>query len=212
MLQFDSQQFLPWPADGTLTVTSVRPNSTNDAETVSLYATYPGAVREARPSNGVFTLQDCKVTFASDAISFDLKPRDTLAFGGNTWVVKQAQRFDWLKFWDVQCFRLVVQADLCSSVVVQRPTATQTDGGFRSVSLSTLDTINGRVQSEGMEAVREDDGQFATRERFKAYLAEPIPLYAGDVLTVGGDVYEVIGQGDIDQLETFSYATCVRVS
>ena len=211
MFQIDSQPFLPWAADDTLTVTSVRPNSSNATATVSVFATYPGAVREARPTNAVFTIQEAKVTFSTDDVTFDLKPRDTLAFGSQTWTVKSATDNPFLKFWDVQVFRLVIQTDLCDSIVVKRPTATQTDGGFRSVSLSTIATVSGKVQSDGVEDV-DIDGRLTKRERFKAYLGTTTTLYAGDVLTVGSTNYEVVAQSDLDQLETFSYASCVRVS
>jgi hypothetical protein len=95
-------------------------------ETVSVYAIYPGAVREAKPSNGVFTYQEAKVTFDRDAVDFDVKPRDRLDIDGVTWTVKQSQVFDFLRFWDLQVFRLVAQADLCDTIAVYRPTVTAT--------------------------------------------------------------------------------------
>lgn len=211
MLQFDSQSSIPWPADGTLTVTSVRPNSTNSAETVTVYATYPGPIREHRPTNGVFQSQDCKVTFASDAVSFDLKPRDTLTFDSKTWTIRQAQRFDLLKFWDVQCFRLIMQADLRQTIGVYRATSTAGSDGFRTKTLaavSGLSSVPGILQPDGWSDGKDVDGKLVRRRRWKAYLSTAADVNAGDNLLVGGVYYEAVAQGDIDALDTYTVVTC----
>jgi hypothetical protein len=213
MLSFESQSRLPWPADGTLTVTSVRPNSSDVVQAVTGYATYPGLIREAEPSNGVFQYQDCKVTFDRDAVEFQLKPRDTLEFDDQTWIVKQAQRYDFLRFWDVQCFRLVAQVDLCDTIAVYRPTVTVTSDGLRSRTLSAVSgaiAIAGRLQSDGWQQEPDTDGRLLRRQRFTAYLSQAVLLEAGDVLRVGGTDYEVIGQAQIDQIATFTRATVTR--
>lgn len=213
MLQFDTQAALPWNTDGTLTVTSVRPNSSDDTESVTVYATYPGAVREAAASDGVFTYQDCKVTFASDAVTFNVKPADTLTFDGQTWKVKQATKYPFLKYWSVDCFRLVIETDKCDSVGVYRPTVTAVGAGDRSRSLVQVGSaVNGRLQSDGWGQEKEVDGRLVKRERYKCYLASPVTLLAGDILRVSGVDYEVTGSAGIDVLESFAYGTCERVT
>lgn len=211
MLQFDTQGAIPWDADGTLTVTSVRPNSSNSAETTTVYATYPGPIREHRPSNGVFQSQDCKVTFASAAVSFDLKPRDTLGFDSKTWTVKQAQRFDFLKFWDVQCFRLILQADLCDTIGVYRAASAAGSDGFRASTLaavSGLSAVAGRLQPDGWSDGKDVDGKFVRRRRWRAYLSAAADVKAGDNLLVSGTYYEAVAQGDIDMYDTYTVVTC----
>lgn len=211
MLQFDTQPAVPWSAAGTLTVTSVRPNSTNAAETVSVYATYPGPIREHRPSNGVFQSQDCKVTFASNAVTFDLKPRDTLGFDSKTWTVKQAQRFDMAKFWDVQCFRLVMQPDLAQTIGVYRATSTAGSDGFRTKTLAAvfgLSAVPGVLQPDGWTDGKDVDGKLVRRRRWKAYLSVAADVKAGDNLLVGGVYYDATAQGDIDALDTYTVVTC----
>jgi hypothetical protein len=214
MLSFESQSRLPWPADGTLTVTSVRPNSSDVTQAVTGYATYPGMIREAEPSNGVFCIQDCKVTFDRDSVEFQLKPRDLLEFDDQTWIVKQAQRYDFLRFWDVQCFRLVAQVDLADTIAVYRPTVTVTSDGLRSRTLSAVSgasAIAGRLQSDGWQQEPDTDGRLLRRQRFTAFLSQAVLLEAGDVLRVGSTDYEVIGQAQIDQLATFTRATVTRI-
>lgn len=217
MLTFDTQSLVPWPADGALCVTSTRPNSQDLTESVSVYATYPGAIREAKPSNGVFTLQDWQVTFATDAISFAVKPRDVLSWvddDGNTvsLTVRQAKPNPMLKYWDVQGFQLQAQADLCDSIAVWRATNTAGSDGYRSSTLAQVGSaILGRLQPEEMGAEPDTDGKLLTRTRYTAYLSSPVTLYAGDVLIVGSVKYEVTQQGDIDALGTFAFARCTRI-
>jgi len=211
MLQFDTQPAIPWAATGTLTVTSVRPNSSNAAESVTVYATYPGPIKEHQPTNGVFQSQDCKVTFASTAVSFDLKPRDTLTFDSKTWTVRQAQRFDFLKFWDVQCFRLIVPSDLQDTIAVYRGTSTAGSDGFRSATLAAvngLSSIPGRLQPDGWTEEPDVDGKLVRRRRWKAYLSTAADVRAADNLVVSGTYYEVKSQDDIERFDSYTVVTC----
>lgn len=215
---FKSQKFLPWNAYAgvPLTVTSVRPNSSNVTETVSRYAAYPGPIREARPSNGVYQLQDCKITFDDDAVCFALKPRDTLTFDDETgtavtWTVKQAQLFPLLRFWDVQCFRLIIHADLKDTIGVYRATSTAGSDGFRTKTLaavSGLSAVAGRLQPDGWSSVPDLDGKLVRRRRWKAYLSGTPDVKAGDNLLVSGSYYEVVGQDDIEQFDALTVVTC----
>ncbi len=215
---FKSQQFLPWNAyDGEpLTVTSVRPNSSNVTETVSRYAYYPGPIREAKPSNGVYQIQDCKITFDDDAVCFDLKPRDTVTFDDPngtavTWTVKQAQRFEFLRFWDLQCFRLIIQADLKDTIGLYRATSTAGSDGFRTKTLaavSGLSAVAGRLQPAGWSDGKDVDGKLVRRRRWKAYLSGTPDVKAGDTLLVSGSYYEVVAQDDIEQFDALTVVTC----
>lgn len=224
-LSFDSQQFLPWnEADGSLRVTSVRPNSSDEWDEVSPFAAYPGQVREARPSNGVFQIEECVFTFGLDAVQFAPKPRDTVlwdrvstayAWAQDTFTVKSVQRADLLRFWRLDCFRLVAHADLCDTIAVYRPTVTAGSDGLRSrtvAAVSGYGTVAGRLQPEGWEQESDTDGRVLRRQRFTAYLSEAVALLHGDILRVNSVDYEVIGQGMIDQYDQFTTATCTRVA
>lgn len=223
MFQIDSQPFLPWPADGTLTVVSVRPNSSNEIYTLDprTFAAYPGAIREARPSNGVFQLREYTFTFAIDAIPWPPKPRDTVEWSrvdylnlwqSETMTVKVATPALMLRFWKLECFQLVADEDMRDSIAVWRATNTAGADGYRSSTLTQIGSaIPGRLQPEEMGSEPDTDGKLLTRTRYTAYLSSAVSLYAGDVLIVGGIKYEVLGQGAIDDFSTFTTARCTRI-
>jgi hypothetical protein len=223
VLSFESQSRLPWNADGYLVVTSTRPNSADETAAVERFAAYPGMVREAKPSNGVFQYQDAVVTFGSTAVPWPVKPRDTVTweyadgcFGwqSSTWLVKSAQRFDFLRFWKLDCFRLVAQADLADSIAVWRPTVTATADGLRSRTLAAVSgqsAIPGRLQPESWQQETDTDGRLLRRQTFTAYLSQAVLLQLGDVLRVSGVDYEVTAQSEIDDYLTFTTAACTRI-
>jgi len=218
MRTYQTQQSLAWPADGTLTVTSVRPNSTDETAAVTLFAVYPGTLAEARPSNGVFLYQSTAITFDLDAVPFSLKPRDTLQWDRDaltdTYTVKSATPAPFLKFWKLDTFQLVAQADLADTIAVYRPTVTRTADGLRSQTLAVVtgfDAVPGRIQPDSWQAEGFTDDRLTRRRSFTAYLSLPILLEAGDVLRSGGVDYEVTRQSDIDQLATFTAVSCTRI-
>jgi hypothetical protein len=224
MLAFESQFRLPWNADGSLTLTSVRPNSTNETATVGVFAAYPGMVREAKPSNAVFQTQDCTFTFGLDAVSFPPKSRDTVAWDyadpsfvwqSDTFKIKTAQRFDFLKYWRLECFRLVAHVDLADSIAVWRPSVTTSSDGLRSRTLSVVSgasAIAGRLQPDSWREEQDTDGRILRRQTYTAYLSTAIVLQLGDVLRVGGIDHEVTGQSEIDQYDTYTTAQCTRIA
>lgn len=220
---FDTQPALPWNEESDLLVTSVRPNSANEEFTVSGgFAVYPGAVREAKPSNAVFQYRDYVVTLAIAGVPFSPKPRDTLCWDrldhlnlwqSDTLVVKAATAATMLRFWRLECFQLVADSDLSDSIAVYRPTVTATSDGLRSRTLAIVtgySAVAGRIQPEGWQGESETDGRMLRRTTYRAYLSTAITLQAGDVLRVSSVDYEVTGQPVIDDYSTFTTATCTR--
>lgn len=222
---FRTQSQLPWNEDGgSLRVTSVRPNSANEWDEVTPFAAYPGQVREARPSSGVFQIEECVFTFDLAAVQFAPKPRDTVlwdrvstsyAWAQDEFTVKSVSRGDMLQFWRLDCFRLVAHSDLADSIAVYRPTVTAGSDGLRSrtvAAVSGYSAVAGRMQPDGWEQESDTDGRILRRQRFTAYLSVAVPLLHGDVLRVNSVDYEVQGQSDIDALDTFTRATCTRIA
>lgn len=214
MRSFNTQPRIPWPADGTLTVTSVRTNSSNVTTTIANggFAAYSGETYEAEPSNGVFQYQDFKFTLALSAVSFQVKPFDQVTWQGTAFTVKTSNENYFLKFWDIAAIQLIIQPDLCDTIKIYRPTSTPTSDGLRTKTLSQVGSnIQGRLQPETMNVEQDTDGRMTRRQLANAYLGTAVVLQAGDLVQVSGVDWEVIEQSRQDEFKTFTRARVQRV-
>jgi hypothetical protein len=203
---FSTQRFIPWPE--AVTVTSVRPNSSNVVTSVSNAGVYRLSNGEASPSFGVYTKNDIRVTIGQDDFSFTPKPRDTVLWKGDTYTVLEVGGSDWLKFWTLTARNLILAADLRQTGTLSRPSAAQ-DSTLRPgrASYSTVtDNIPCRLQPVGGTAGDNLDKR-TIPQRFAAIVGVFLDARAGDRFTVSTANYTVISSANperIDELQSLT--------
>ena len=207
----DTQDFLPWAVE-TVVCTSKRPNSSDVTETVTNAGATQVSNAEAAKSNGVYVNGDAKFEFSSTAPAFELKPRDSLVWGGNTYIVQRAVRDSFLNCVQVDARNFVMAADLRQTATVLRPDPEPNATGMRIPNLSTEYTDEPcRLQPLTRSREWATGGGERTRKAFECYFLTAVELEAGDVILVDGVRYEFTEQDSIEQLGDLTVASCERV-
>jgi hypothetical protein len=110
-----------------------------------------------------------------------------------------------------RCLSLSYQ--LRDLATVERPTVTPGGGGVASRTFEPFAVnVACRLQPESREVESEVAGRVVTRERYTAYLAEPLLLQAGDQLRVSARRYSVIRQSEIATLDRLCAVACEALS
>lgn len=215
-IRLDSQLQIPWNEDESdLTVTSVR-DTGNVAATVPAdsWSKYTGTYREARPSSGVFTSADYKITFSSLTFTdFAIKVRDTVSWDGldNPAVVVAVGTNALLQYYDLTVRDLVLAYDLRSSGDVLRPADAPTADGLRSVTFDAVyASVPCRLQPDGWQEEPDSDGRLLRRQRYTCYLGTVVNAFAGDVLVVDSVRYDVVGSSVVSAFDTLTTLTVQR--
>lgn len=185
----------------TVTVTSVRPNSSDVAEAVTA-ARYTRGTRQRQASYGVYTAADEVFTVATDALTFTPKPRDTVTRSGTVNTVLAVDGSPWLKFWVLTTVNLALAADLRSTGTLTRPPLTQDAAGRRQFNgYSTVASgVPCRVQSR--ESLAADFLQRrAIAGSHVAFLGQNLTVRAQDTFVVGSVYYTVLGYRDAESIE-----------
>lgn len=184
-----------------LTVTSVRPNSSNVAAAVT-GARYLRGARERRASYGNYTAADEVFTIATDAVAFTPKPRDTVTRGSDVLTVLSVDGSPWLKFWILTCVNLVLAADLRSTGTLSRPNFVQDDAGRRALGTYTAvaTDVPCRVQPADSAAVDALDRRVIVGH-YQAILGTAVSARAQDRFVSGGVTYTVTGYRDPERID-----------
>lgn len=201
LLPVDTQRWLPWKE--TVTVTSVRPNSSDATATVTTAGVYRQGLAEGAPSRGVYTKYDVKVTVATDDVAFVPKPRDTVLWAGDTYTVLSVERSDWTKHYVLTARNLILAADLRQTGTLTRPAVAQDAAGrpARATYATVTGSIPCRVQPLGGQAADVLEKRTAP-QRFTAYVGVPLDARAGDRFEVGAAYYTVLGSHDPETLDS----------
>ncbi len=211
MTTYDTQPLIPWQE--AVTVTSVR-TAGNVAVTLNTAGANEVTQKEAARSNGVYVAGDLTVEFDPAAVGFDSKPRDLVTWSGRDYVVLSVGGDpNWLKFVTLHCRSPQIAYDLRDSVTITRPNASPGSGALRNPGAYTTvaNAVDGRLQIDRRETETDTAGRLTTRTRATLYLANQVDVLAGDRVAVGGVIYEVAGQADIDALGLLTSVPVTRI-
>lgn len=210
-MSYSTQAMMPWNEES-VTVTSIRPNSSNSVEVVTNAGVSPLSQSEISASNGVYVSGDLKFEFSTSAPAFTLKPRDTIAWGGDTYTVMTAAREPWLEFVQVVARNPILAADLRQTATVYRPVPTTDDYGMRVANLASVYTSQPcRLQPVSRTQEFDVIAGEATRAVFTCVFLNSVVLYAGDVIEVSSVRYEVTGYTGVEALGELIEVNCTRL-
>jgi len=208
--QQNTQKYLPWLE--TVTVTSVRPNST-DQEGECEAGVYKLTGVEGAPSYGVYTKHTVRFTLSYADLPFDPKPRDRITWKGDAYTVLSATGSDWQQFWVADAVNLVLAEDLRQTCQIKRPPDTKDAGG--RLALASYTTIYSAVpcRLQPLESTRTESlGRTTAPRRFAAYLGVEVwPLLSRDVLVVGDDAYTIDAVRSPERIDQLPELECTRI-
>ena len=199
----NTQQWIPWKESGTFV--SVLPNSTNITTVVDEAAFYQLGNGESSPTYGVYTKYDIRVTVATDALAWTPKPRDTVAWKGDTYTMLEVDGTDWMEFYVITARNLILHADLRSTGLLERPSTAQDSAG--RMSLATYSTVTSSIPCRVQQQPSPAGNPFSRRtipKQYTAYVGVLLDARAKDRFTVSGTVYSVVAVRNperIDQLQ-----------
>jgi len=207
--QQNTQKYLPWLE--TVTVTSVRPNST-DQEGECEAGVYKLTGVEGAPSYGVYTKHTVRFTLSYADLPFDPKPRDRITWKGDAYTVLSATGSDWQQFWVADAVNLVLAEDLRQTGTLTRWAATQ-DAAYRqaqAASATLAADVPCRLQPLGWSADDTLDRRTGPK-RFAAFLASALDARAKDVFAVSGTAYTVLEYADPERIDELPRLTLEEI-
>lgn len=177
-------------------------------------ARYLDGTAEGRTSYGVYLIQKERFTLASDALPFDPRPRDSVQPAGlYPRTVVSVDGSPWLKFWGLNCQYPSLVDDLDAVATIKRPVPTPSDEGFRVPNLSNAYTnVASRLQPDTRTREWDTAGKVTTRAKYVAIFGTAVTLNAGDVVEISSTKYEVVEQGEIEELGVLTFAAVERIS
>jgi len=207
--QQNTQKYLPWLE--TVTVTSVRPNST-DQEGEFEAGAYKLTGVEGAPSYGVYTKYTVRFTLSYADLPFDPKPRDRITWKDDTYTVLSATGSDWQQFWVADAVNLVLAEDLRQTGTLTRWVSAQ-DAAYRparAAETTVAADVPCRVQPLGWDAADVNEKRTGPR-RFAAFLGQALDARAGDRFAAGGESFTVVSYRDPERVDELPSLTLEAV-
>ena len=171
---------------------------------------------EVFSSFGVYSVRKELYTFASDGVTFEPHLRDTItrAKETKTRVVTDIGGSPFLKFWKVTTAypSLYDQLDATADVKRAHGNALPDSLGLRDPNETTVYSgVLCRLQPVEREREFEAAGRVVTRSKWKCVFGSAVVAYAGDTVTVGGVVYEVVSQSEQESLGLLTFCDLERI-
>lgn len=210
MTPIATQDVLPWAE--TITIVSVRPNSSNVTTTATNAGVYRVSMGEAAKSYGVYQAGDIKVT-VDQSLGFEPKPRDTITWGGQEYTVLDVSGSNWLTFNTLSARNLTISGDLQQTATVYRATVSPDDYGSRSTTLTAVySSVACRLQPETREREMDTLGGVKTRASYSCYFGSSVTINAGDTIQVSSVKYEAVSQSEIESISQLTVVACERLT
>lgn len=173
---------------------------------------YPNDESEGVTSYGVYTVLRETWTFATDALAFTPKIRDTITLSGVTRVITSLISSPWLKFYKATTAYPALAADLDATARVERANPLPDDAGLRDPQFLTVyDDLAVRLQPDTRTREVGDSNRVYTRAKFVCVFGSAVTLDAGDVVVIDEVKYEVTEQSEIESLGLLTFAGVERV-
>lgn len=173
---------------------------------------YEGGEAEGVSSYGAYSIRSETFTFDTTVLGTHRpRLRDTITNCGVTRVVTEVTGSAWLKFWKVTTAYPSLADALDQTGTVKRSAAVPDSLGLRNPTFSTLSTIACRLQPDTRERDYDAAGRVVTRSRWVLVCGAAITFNAGDTVTVGDVIYEVVKQSEIESLGVLTFAECERI-
>lgn len=219
-VRIDSQLQLPWAEDGEMVLISVRDGGNVEAVFAGgSWCKYAATYRESKPSDGVYTQGDYKITFSAATFT-DFTPK----VGDYVWwedldceavVLSSVIGNGLLRFYDLSVRDLVLAYDLRYEATIYRPTVSHDASGLRSVTFTAIYAdVPAAIHEEQWNQETTDD-QLMRVQRYTVYLGTTaaipsVAVKAGDVVDIESVRYEIVGQVTVGAIDTLTTLSVVR--